>query len=310
MVSKAVILAAGSASRMQQNIEKYIIDKEELSAVRKGEKMAARFKKHPFLDYQILNLIQSGLKDITIVLKPDDVFFTKYYETHGKRLFPEAEISFSFQEIPDGTAHAVLAAEKFIHNDRCIVLNGDNNYSSESIKMLMKAPQQYSAMIAYDYEGFNRWTRQRLKAFAVIITSRGKLREIIEKARYPEQYIIRDHLYTKNNKRIEISERTLFSMNLWCFNPEIVQECKKVKRHASRKSGKPGEYELPDAVMQMVRRGKEVLVYYACEDVLDLTRAEDIEIVGDRIQKNMQDKISELEKRHETYINSIERENK
>jgi len=53
---------------MQQNIEKYIIDKEELSAVRKGEKMAARFKKHPFLDYQILNLIQSGLEDINIVI--------------------------------------------------------------------------------------------------------------------------------------------------------------------------------------------------------------------------------------------------
>ncbi len=302
MVSKAVILAAGSASRMQQNIERYIIDKEELSAVRKGEKMAARFKAHPFLDYQILNLIQSGLKDINIVLKPDDVFFTKYYETHGKCLFPEAKISFSFQEIPDGTAHAVLAAEKFIRNDRCIVLNGDNNYSSESIKMLIEAPEQYSAMVAYDYEGFNQWTRQRFNAFAVIITSRGKLREIIEKALYPEQHITSDHLYTKNNKRIEKSKRMLFSMNLWCFNPVIVQECKEVKRHASRKSGKPGEFELPDAVMQMVQRGKEVVVYYACEDVLDLTRAEDIEIVGDQIQKNMQDKISELEKRNEAFI--------
>lgn len=303
MVSKAVILAAGSASRMQQNIERYIIDKEELSAVRKGEKMAARFKKHPFLDYQILNLIKSGLKDINIILKPDDVFFTKYYETYGKRLFPEAVISFSFQEIPDGTAHAVLAAEKFICNDRCILLNGDNNYSSESIQMLMKTPTQYSAMIAYDYRGFNRWTRQRLKSFAVIITQDGKLREIIEKAPDPEQYITHDHLYTQNNKRIEISERMLFSMNLWCFSSDIVQECKKVKRHAPRKKGKPGEFELPDAVKRLVQRGDEVLVYYACEDVLDLTRAEDIEIVGNRIQKSMQDKIAELEKRHEAFIN-------
>ena len=53
MVNKAVILAAGSASRMQENIEKYITDDEELSAVKKGEKMAARFRKFPFLDYQI-----------------------------------------------------------------------------------------------------------------------------------------------------------------------------------------------------------------------------------------------------------------
>ena len=221
MVNKAVILAAGSGTRMQENIEKYITDDEELMAVRKGEKMATRFKKFPFLDYQILNLVQTGLKKINLVLKHDDVFFTEYYDRFGNRLFPEVEISYSFQKIPDGTAHAVLAAQDFIDGDKCIVLNGDNNYSTESLGMLIEAPDGYSSMIAYDSTGFNPWTRQRLKAFAVVLTSEGKLKKIVEKASNPEHYMTHDLLYTENNLRVQVSDRILFSMNLWCFTPHI-----------------------------------------------------------------------------------------
>ena len=155
-------------------------------------------------------------------------------------------------------------------------------------------------MIAYDSTGFNPWTRQRLKAFAVVLTSEGKLKKIVEKASNPEHYLTHDLLYTERNLRVQVSNRILFSMNLWCFTPDIVEECKRVKRHAPRKSGKPGEYELPDAVMQWMKGEREILVYYACEDVLDLTRAEDIEIVSKQIQKNLIDKITQLEKRYES----------
>jgi CTP:molybdopterin cytidylyltransferase MocA len=79
MVNNAVILAAGSASRMQENLLKYVSDDGERAAIRKGEKMAARFRKFPFLDYQIVSLIQAGLSRINIVLKPDDVYFTGHY---------------------------------------------------------------------------------------------------------------------------------------------------------------------------------------------------------------------------------------
>ena len=79
MIRKAVILAAGSASRMQNNLEQYVQNKDELDAIKKGEKMATRFGKIPFLDYQILNLIDAGISEVNIVLRSGDTFFTQNF---------------------------------------------------------------------------------------------------------------------------------------------------------------------------------------------------------------------------------------
>ncbi len=283
---------------MQKGVEQFVKSKEELSAIGKGEKMATRFSKIPFLDYQILSLIDSGVEKINIVLRPEDTFFTDHYSKRGEILFPEAFISFSFQAIPDGTAHAVLASQEFVASERFLVLNGDNNYPTESVQMLLASPSEYAAMIAYDTDGFNEWTRSRLKSFAVIRTANGKLKEIVEKARNPQEYLTNDLLYTVNNRRMRVKNRNLTSMNLWCFDRDIIGACRDVQRHPPRKEGKAGEYELPDAVELMMQRGKEVLVYYTCVDVLDLTRAEDIEIVGKAIRENLNDRIQELERRY------------
>ena len=298
MVEKAVILAAGSATRMQNNIEDYISDNQQLEAIKKGEKMAAHFERFPFLDYQILNLIHAGLKKINIVLKPDDRFFTSHYKKHGRSVFPEVEITYSFQEIPDGTAHAVFAANSFVNGERFLLLNGDNYYSIETIAMLMNTPVDYSGMVAFDIDGFNEWTRKRIEAFAVIRSNRGKLSQIVEKPSDPESFKTEDTLYSSDNRKLKVSGRVLMNMNLWCFTPDILEACKMVPRHASRKPGRAGEYELPDAVQLILQKGREVVVYYACEDVLDLTRAEDVEVVGKKIRENLVHRIAELEERY------------
>jgi len=298
LVKKAVILAAGKGTRMQRGVERYIFNQDELSAIKKGEKMAARFSRFPFLDYQILNLIRVGVKEINLVLRPEDTFFTHHYSSRGKVLFPECEISFSFQQTPDGTAHAVLCARDFMGNDRFLVLNGDNNYPSEPLKMLLESPVSFSSMVAFDRDGFNPWVRERLRSFAVIKTSDGKLKDIVEKSQNPESYLTSDFLYTENQKRVEVKNRVLLSMNLWCFDSGIIDACSKVPRHPPRIPGKKGEYELPDAVKLLMEQGKTILVYYAFCDILDLTRAEDIEIVSRQIRENLKDSIEELEQRY------------
>ncbi|UCB45695.1 MAG: hypothetical protein JSV25_16055, partial [Spirochaetota bacterium] len=92
--------------------------------------------------------------------------------------------------------------------------------------------------------------------------------------------------------------KNLTSMNLWRFDGDIIEACRDVPRHPPRKEGKAGEYELPDAVGLMMDRGKEVLVYYTCTDVLDLTRAEDIEFVEKAIKESLEQSIRELERRY------------
>ncbi len=298
MVHKAVILAAGSASRMQQGLEQYVSDEEELSAIRTGEKMAARFGKFPFLDYQILNLVQAGMKEINLVLKPEDRFFTSHYEKHGAGIFPETRISFSFQKRADGTAHAVYAARKFVSSQRFLLLNGDNYYSVDSIRMLLQTPRACCGAVGFDIEGFNPWTRDRLKSYAVVQTKNGVLSQIVEKATEPDHFKTSDALYTFRNRRINVRGKVLTSMNLWCFTPDIIEACRVVPRHAPRANKKTGEYELPDAVSILLKEKCEIRVYYACEDVLDLTRAEDIKIVGEQIRENLGKKIRVLEQRY------------
>ncbi len=298
MIDKAVILAAGSATRMQENIENYIKNGEELKAVKKGEKMAVRFERFPFLDYQMINLIQAGIKNVNIVLKPDDEYFIKHYTGIGKKVFPELKISFSSQNTPDGTAHAVLSARDFVKESRFIVLNGDNLYPIESLKMLVNSPENFSAVAGFDLDGFNPHTKSKIKSFAVLTTKEGKLDRIIEKPERPEVFIVNDSLYTLKNHRILIKNKLLVSMNLWAFTPDIMDACSNVKRHAPRKPDKPGEYELPDAAMLMKNNGREILVYYVNSDVLDLTKAEDITIVASEIKNKLKNLIEELEKRY------------
>jgi len=298
LVKRAVILAAGSASRMQKGIEKYIKDPEELAAIRKGEKMAARFSRFPFLDYQILSLAINGLKEINIVLNPKDTFFKTHYTTMGKKLFPEVEISFSYQEIPDGTAHALLCAKDFIGGERFLALNGDNYYPDSSIRMLINSPEKLSAMVGYDRECFNPWVRDRVKSYAVIKTRDGKLDEIVEKSDNPEVFRVNDILIDKNEKPVKIEDKILVSMSIWCFTPEIMRACSEVPMHPPRAPGKRGEYELPDAVKLFLDWGNEILVYYDCGDVLDLTKPEDIEIVSKQIKEKLIDLVVKLENRY------------
>ena len=94
-------------------------------------------------------------------------------------------------------------------------------------------------------------------------------------------------------------DRILTSMNLWCFPPDMIDACRNVERHEPRKPGKQGEFELTDAVELWKSKGGAVLAYYGCEDILDLTNAGDIEIVGNSIRNNLTDKILELEQRYE-----------
>jgi dTDP-glucose pyrophosphorylase len=302
VIGKAVILAAGSASRMQNGIDRYVSDGEELSAIRAGEKMAARFARFPFLDYQILNLVLAKVSMINIVLRPEDRFFTERYRGVGRLMFPEAEISFSFQEVADGTAHAALSASDFVEGDRFLLLNGDNHYSEDALEMLMETPPGLSGVAAYDRLGFNPSVRERVRSFAVVETHEGLLSRIVEKPEEPDRHMVRDFLSIRGGLEKEVDGKVLVSMNLWCFGPEILEMCRIVPRHVPRKPGKQGEYELPDAVALLLERGGGIQVFYACEDVLDLTRPEDVEIVGRQIREHLENRIGELGRRYSVAV--------
>jgi glucose-1-phosphate thymidylyltransferase len=282
---------------MQENLDRFLEDGEEREAVRKGEKMAARFSRFPFLDYQLLSLARAGVGDVSIVLRPDDTFITAYYGRIGAALFPELKIGFSCQETPDGTAHAVLAAARFVGKDPFLVLNGDNHYPDRLVRMLVRAPVGFSALVAFDVDGFGVETRKKLPSFAVLRTEGGRLADIVEKPVDPADHLTSGALYTEGNREVEVRRSLLVSMNLWRFEAGIVDACRRVPRHAPRREGKQGEYELPDAVTLHMREGGRYLAYYAREDILDLTRAEDIGIVAGEIRRGLSDSVEELERR-------------
>jgi dTDP-glucose pyrophosphorylase len=155
--------------------------------------------------------------------------------------------------------------------------------------------------VALDTSGFGEWTRRKLGSFAVLGTEGGRLVDIVEKPSSPEDRFTSGDLYTENDRTVRVDRVVLVSMNLWRFEAGIMDACRDVPRHAPRRAGKPGEYELPDAVKLYMREGGEVRAYYAREDILDLTGAEDIGIVAEEIRKGFPDSVEELERRRRAW---------
>lgn len=110
---KGIILAGGSGSRLHPltvAVNKHLLPV--------GEK--------PMVTHCVEKLTESGIEDILIVTNPEYVSnfssLLKSGESYG------CDISYKVQEKPAGIAHALGLCEKYVGNDRCTVLLGDNMF--------------------------------------------------------------------------------------------------------------------------------------------------------------------------------------
>lgn len=231
----------------------------------RGRKTLVPFHGRPFLEYLLGELADGGVTRVCIVVGPDDPVRTAAAALRPTRI----SIDFAVQPTPEGTAHALAAAGSWARARRdagdsagVLVVNADNLYPAQAIRTLIEVDAEH-ATIGFRPAGLvtGTITPERLSAFAFLqVRPDGCLESIVEKPE-PEE-------------RRSLGPGALVSMTLWRFGPGIFEACRSIAR------SERGEFELPDAVMHLVRdRGCCVRVRPVDAPVLDLTRRKDIPVV-------------------------------
>lgn len=122
---KGIILAGGSGTRLYPITEGI------------SKQLVPVYDK-PMIFYPLSVLMEAGIKDILIITTKED--------QHGfKRLLKDGSqfginLEYAIQPSPDGLAQAFIIGEKFIGNDACAMVLGDNIFHGSGLgKVLKKA---------------------------------------------------------------------------------------------------------------------------------------------------------------------------
>src|SRR5688572_1568416 len=271
---KAVLLARGLGSRMKQEADAAALSPTQAAAAAAGAKgmmpignpstaLGASGFTRPFLDFVLSALADAGCTDVCFVVAPDHAVIRDYYNGTGKPA--RVRIRYAVQEIANGTARAVQAAQPFAGRDPFLVLNSDNLYAAPVLRALVELEEP--GLPGYEREALvqeSGFPPERVVGFAAIEDDdEGYLTRIIEKP--GREYFD------------AAGPGALISMNVWRFDDRIFEACRGVP--LSRR----GEYELPEAVGLAVARGVKFRVVPASGAVLDLSRPGDVALVSSRL---------------------------
>jgi dTDP-glucose pyrophosphorylase len=217
----------------------------------------------PFLDYLLSALADARFERACLVIGPEQSALREYAAS-GRRSV-RIEIAFAVQQAPLGTADALIAAEPVVAGDEFAVMNGDNYYPAQALRLLQEIGQP--GAVLFDAEALVRESNipaERVGDFAYATVDRdGFLTDLIEKP--------------GRGATDRIGGRPI-SMNLWRFDAGIFRTCRDVPRSAR------GEFELPGAVKLAIERGARLRTVTCRAGVLDLSRRADIAAVEARLR--------------------------
>ncbi|HEX6940977.1 MAG TPA: nucleotidyltransferase family protein [Longimicrobiales bacterium] len=262
-VTRAVVLAAGRGTRMRRPAPGVPLDEEQRRMADRGLKGLVPFHGYAYLAYVIGALADAGIRDVCLVVPPgDDPIRARFAAIPTERV----RIAFAVQDRPLGTAHALLAAERFAGDAPFIVINSDNYYPASAVAALHGIGG--SGLVGFRRERLvagGNIPADRVAAYALVTADvQGFLDAIVEK---PGPDDLR-----------RLDGRAWISMTLWRFGPAIFEACRRIAPSPR------GELELPDAVAYAARvLGERFRVVPVDDAVLDLSCREDIPSVAERL---------------------------
>ena len=261
--TKAVVLARGLGTRMRAADASATLSQEQAAVADTGVKAMIAIDR-PFLDYVLSALADAGFSDVCLVVGPEHGAVREYY---ARNVPSRVTIHFAIQEMPLGTADAVLAAASFIGDDAFIVLNSDNYYPPEVLRQLRA--QREPALPAFDRATLlsdGNIPAERIARYALLdVGADGYLRRVVEK---PDPATART-----------FGPDAGVSMNVWLLTPAIFEACRRVPPSAR------GEVELPNAIQWAIEHlHMRVRAIPVSAGVLDLSHRGDIPLVAARLR--------------------------
>lgn len=100
--------------------------------------------------YPVSVLMLAGIRDILIISTPDDMPSFQRLLGDGSQF--GVNFSYAVQPSPDGLAQAFIIGEKFIGNDACALVLGDNIYFGQSFGKKLEAAAKTSGATVFGYQ--------------------------------------------------------------------------------------------------------------------------------------------------------------
>ena len=238
------------------------------------------------LDYSVFDARRAGFETVVFIIKHEieEDFKAKI----GSRIEKHMEVRYAYQDLHDlpegyqvpegrvkpwGTGQAITAGREVI-DAPFAVINADDYYGVECFKLLydyLSQPREAGDYCMVGYLLKNTVTDNGSVARGVCASDEmGNLTVINERTRI-EKYPGGIH-YTEDEGKtwVDLSEDTLVSMNMWGFQPELVQVLQQrfpaFLDWAIRENPLKGEYLLPNVVRDLLAEGKATVKVLSSPD--------------------------------------------
>ncbi|AZS50510.1 glucose-1-phosphate thymidylyltransferase [Entomomonas moraniae] len=154
----------------------------------------------PMIYYPMSTLMLADIQDILIISTPTDLPFFERIFGDGSEL--GLNIEYAEQPSPDGLAQAFIIGEKFIGNDPCCLILGDNIFHGANFSVSLKqANEKQVGATVFGYHVSDP------KRFGVVdFDSTGKVLSIEEKPAKPKSNYAVTGLYFYDNNVINIAK--------------------------------------------------------------------------------------------------------